>query len=101
MADEIVHGQFGGRWARSLAEQLDVDYDSAFKAARAALSKFKAQHPDAKGGSQIPLVRLGADEEGSKRTVNITAKKLLGYSDEEIDRLVKKSGGTTIEEETV
>jgi hypothetical protein len=44
---------------------------------------------------------LGADEEGSKRTVNITAKKLLGYSDEEIDRLVKKSGGTTIEEKTV
>jgi uncharacterized ferritin-like protein (DUF455 family) len=101
MADEIVHGQFGGRWAKSLAEQLDVDYDTAFKAARAALSKFKAQHPDAKGGSQIPLVRLGSDEEGSKRTVNITAKKLLGYSDEEIDRLVKKSGGTTIEEKTV
>lgn len=101
MADEVSHGRFGERWARRLAEQMGADYDTAFERARAALNAFKARHPEAEGESEIALVRLGADEGGSKRLVNATAKRLLGYSEEEIHRLVKESGGALIEDEAV
>jgi uncharacterized ferritin-like protein (DUF455 family) len=100
MADEINHGQFGHRWARSLAVKMGVDYKEAFAHAHKALEAFKARHPEAEGNSEIPLIRLGADEAGSKRTVNARAKRLLGYSEEEIRKLVAESGGTLLEEES-
>lgn len=101
MADEVSHGQFGERWARTFCEQMGEDYDTAYQRAHEALKRFKAQHPEAEGESAIPLVRLGADEAGDKRTVNLTAKRLLGYSDEKIAELVRASGGRTIEEEAL
>lgn len=99
MADEVSHGQFGERWARRFCEQMGADYDQAYANAHAALLRFKAQHPDAEGESEIPLVRLGADESGEKRTVNVTAKRLLGYSEERIRQMVEESGGRMVEEE--
>lgn len=101
MADEVSHGQFGERWARAFCKQMGEDYDVAYQRAKEALERFKAQHPEAEGDSAIPLVRLGADESGEKRTVNVTAKRLLGYSEERIKQLVDASGGRTIEEETL
>jgi hypothetical protein len=35
-------------------------------------------------GGPIPLVRLGVDETGSNRVVNVSAKRLVGFSEEEI-----------------
>jgi uncharacterized ferritin-like protein (DUF455 family) len=99
MADEINHGRFGRRWAQSLAASLHVDYAQAFIRAHRALENFKSRHPEAEDHSQIPLIRLGPDEASEKRTVNATAKRLLGYSEEEILRLVIESGGTLVEEE--
>jgi uncharacterized ferritin-like protein (DUF455 family) len=101
MADEVSHGQFGERWARRFCEQMGEDYDIAYQRAHEALERFKAQHPEAEGESAIPLVRLGADESGDKRTVNVTAKRLLGYSEERIRQLVAASGGRTIEEDAL
>jgi uncharacterized ferritin-like protein (DUF455 family) len=99
MADEVSHGQFGERWARRFCEQMGEDYDKAYSNANAALDHFKSQHSEASGATQIPLLRLGADESGNRRTVNVTAKKLLGYSDERIRQLVESSGGRVVEEE--
>ncbi|EKF40787.1 ferritin-like domain-containing protein [Nitratireductor indicus] len=101
MADEVSHGQFGERWARKFCDQMGEDYDLAYENAHAALERFKAQHPEAEGESAIPLVRLGADEAGEKRTINVTAKRLLGYSDERIRKLVAESGGRMVEEDTL
>jgi uncharacterized ferritin-like protein (DUF455 family) len=101
MADEVSHGQFGERWARKFCEQMGEDYDEAYRRAHEALERFKAKHPEAEGDSVIPLVRLGADETGEKRTVNVTAKRLLGYSEERIRQLVEESGGRAIEEEAL
>src|SRR5215472_8671335 len=43
------------------------------------------------GHSQIPLVRLGAEEATEKGIVNAAAKRLVGHSEEEILRLVIES----------
>lgn len=80
---------------------MGEDYDPAYENAHAALERFKAQHPEAEGELAIPLVRLGADEAGEKRTINVTAKRLLGYSDERIRKLVAESGGRMVEEDTL
>lgn len=101
MADEVSHGQFGERWARKFCEQMGANYDRAYANAHAALQRFKAQHPDAEGESAIPLVRLGSDESGEKRTINVTAKRLLGYSEERIRQMVEESGGRLVEEDTL
>jgi hypothetical protein len=101
MADEVSHGRFGERWARQLAEMMGVDYGDAYERARVALNSFKAKHPEAEGDSRIPLVRLGGDEGGSRRRVNATAKRLLGYSEEQITRLVEESGGARIEDAAI
>lgn len=84
MADEVSHGQFGVRWARWLADQTGADYQAAFAHAHRSLEEFKASH-DAEGGdSPIPLVRLGVDETGPNRVVNVSAKRLVGFSEEQI-----------------
>lgn len=93
MADEVVHGQFGVKWSRWLAEQTGEDYDAAYARAKASLEEFKAQHDEEGGASPIPLVRLGAEETGANRVVNVGAKRLLGFSEEQIDRLVAEAGG--------
>ena len=77
---------------------MNVDYGEAYARARVALNSFKAKHPEAEGASKIPLVRLGADEGGQRRRVNATAKRLLGYSEERITRLVDESGGARIDD---
>lgn len=101
MADEVSHGRFGERWGRRLAQQMGEDYDKAFAHARVALTSFKSKHPEAEGESKLTLVRLGTDEGGPKRVVNATAKRLLGYSEEDIRRLCEESGGSLLEDETV
>ena len=97
MADEIVHGQFGGKWARWIAEESGDDMDEALAAARRSLEQFKSMHDDEGGERAIPLVRLGADETGAGRVVNVTAKRLLGYSEEEIEE-ISAGAGSRIEE---
>lgn len=87
MADEVSHGQFGLRWARWLAEQTGQDYDEAFARARSALEKFKSSHDSDGESSPIPLLRLGVDETGSGRLVNVSAKRLVGFSEDEIAAL--------------
>jgi uncharacterized ferritin-like protein (DUF455 family) len=92
MADEVIHGRFGVRWAHWLADRTGESYDDAHKRAYNSLEEFKGQH-DADGGpSPIPLLRLGVDETGDKRALNLEAKKLIGFSDEEIARLREQAG---------
>lgn len=64
MADEVVHGQFGVKWSRWLADASGEDYERALAAARRSLEEFKASHDDEGAETSIPLVRLGADETG-------------------------------------
>ncbi len=92
MADEVVHGRFGLIWSRWLADRDGEDWSAAYQRAFSALEEFKNQHDDEGGDSPIPLVRLGQDETGSKRVLNIEAKKLVGFSDEEIARLREQPG---------
>ena len=73
----------------------------AYANAHAALERFKARHPDAEGETAIPLVRLGTDASGEKRTISVTAKRLLGSSEDRIRRRVEESGGPLIEEEAL
>jgi hypothetical protein len=37
------------------------------------------------------VIRLGADETGAKRVVNVEAKRLAGFTDEEIARMQAQS----------
>lgn len=97
MADEVVHGRFGVKWSRWLADRSGADYQAAYARARAALEEFKGQHDDQGGESPIPLVRLGVDETGDKRVVNVEAKRLVGFSQADIER-IKAEGGTAVEE---
>jgi hypothetical protein len=92
MADEVVHGRFGLVWSRWLADRNGEDWSAAYQRAFQALEDFKSQHDDEGGDSPIPLVRLGVDETGAKRVLNIEAKKLVGFSDEEIARLREQAG---------
>ena len=91
-ADEVVHGQFGVKWSRWLAEQTGEDYEEQLAAARRSLEEFKSSHDDEGADAGIPLVRLGADETGSRRLVNVAAKRLLGYTDEEIEEMTTAGG---------
>lgn len=100
MADEVSHGQFGIRWSRWLAEKSGESYEAAFAKAHRALEEFKSSH-DAEGEpSPIPLVRLGADETGSGRVVNLTAKRLVGFGEGEIAALAA-GASSTIEDESI
>lgn len=94
MADEVFHGQFGVKWSRRLAAETGQDYEAAYARARASLEDFKSQHDEEGAASPIPLVRLGAEETGAGRVVNVGAKRLLGFTDEEIERLAAASSGT-------
>jgi hypothetical protein len=96
MADEVVHGQFGVQWSRWLADASGEDYEQALAAARRSLEEFKASHDDEGAETSIPLVRLGADETGPRRTVNVAAKRLLGYSEADIERMA--AAATAVDE---
>ena len=91
MADEVFHGQFGVKWSRWLAAETGQDYAEAYARAKASLEEFKSQHDDEGADSPIPLVRLGAEETGAGRVVNVGAKRLLGFTDEEIEELAASS----------
>ena len=93
MADEVFHGQFGVKWSRWLAAKTGGDYAAAYARAKASLEDFKSQHDEEGADSPIPLVRLGAEETGSSRLVNVGAKRLLGFSDEEIEELAAAASG--------
>jgi uncharacterized ferritin-like protein (DUF455 family) len=94
MADEVSHGQFGLRWARWLADHTGEDYEAALARARRSLEEFKSSH-DAQGGdSPIPLVRLGVDETGPDRVVNVSAKRLVGFSEDEIAAIATDASKT-------
>jgi uncharacterized ferritin-like protein (DUF455 family) len=95
MADEVVHGRFGLKWSHWLAEQTGQDYEAAYKRAQASVEAFKAEYAEEGAGeSPIPLVRIGLDETPDKRRVNTTAKRLAGFSQEEIDRMAASASGT-------
>lgn len=87
MADEVVHGRFGLRWAHWLADRTGADFEAAYARARAGLEEFKSAHDDEGGESPIPLVRLGVDETSERRVVNVEAKRLVGFTPEQIERL--------------
>jgi uncharacterized ferritin-like protein (DUF455 family) len=93
MADEVVHGRFGLQWSRWLAERTGEDYDAAYERARAAVESFKSEYADDAGESPIPLMRIGLDEVPEKRRVNTTAKRLAGFSEEEIERMTAAASG--------
>jgi uncharacterized ferritin-like protein (DUF455 family) len=97
MADEIVHGRFGIKWAHWLADQTGEDFENAYKAAKQSLEEFKAKYADDSSGSDessnmasivnIPLIRLGPEETESTRLVNASAKRLVGFSEEQISEM--------------
>jgi uncharacterized ferritin-like protein (DUF455 family)/tRNA isopentenyl-2-thiomethyl-A-37 hydroxylase MiaE len=91
MADEVVHGRFGVKWAAWLVEHTGTDYDAAYARAKAALEEFKSMHDEDAGESPIPLLRLGADETGPRRQVNLEAKRLVGFTAEDIARITGAS----------
>jgi hypothetical protein len=100
MADEVSHGQFGIRWSKWIAERDNVSYEEAFQRAHKALEDFKSSH-DAEGQpSPIPLVRLGVDETGAGRIVNVSAKRLVGFDEDEISGLAA-TASATIEDESI
>lgn len=92
MADEVIHGRFGLRWARWLCERTGESYEQAYTRAYASLVEFKDQYATDGAPSAIPLLRLGLDDTGALRTVNVEAKKLIGFSDEEIARMRERVG---------
>jgi hypothetical protein len=100
MADEVSHGQFGLKWARWLAEKTGTSYAEAAAQARRSLEEFKSSHDAEGGASPIPLVRLGVDETGSNRIVNVSAKRLVGFSEEEIASL-SAGAKDTIEDDAI
>ena len=97
MADEIVHGRFGIKWARWLSDSTGEDFQAAYKAAKQSLEDFKAKYADESSGSDkssnmasivnIPLIRLGPEETESTRLVNASAKRLVGFSEEQISEM--------------
>lgn len=94
MADEVSHGQFGLKWSRWIADKTGASYAEAATRARRSLEEFKRSH-DAEGGeSPIPLVRLGVDETADNRIVNVSAKRLVGFSEEEIASLAATAKDT-------
>lgn len=100
MADEVSHGRFGIRWSKWIAARDNVSYEEAFQRAHKALEDFKSSH-DAEGEpSPIPLVRLGVDETGAGRIVNVSAKRLVGFGEDEISRLAE-TASTTIEDQSI
>ncbi|MBO0784067.1 MAG: DUF455 family protein [Ktedonobacteraceae bacterium] len=99
MADEVNHGRFGIKWAQWLVEQTGADYAEALQHAREALQALKGQHQAKSQQSPIPLVRLGLDETSDKRTVNITAKRLVGFTQQEIDALSAQASQLLTEDE--
>lgn len=92
MADEVVHGRFGLVWSRWVAERTGADYAAAYQRALTALEEFKSSLEDEGGESPIPLIRLGADETSSKRVMNLEAKRLAGFTEEDIARMRKQAG---------
>jgi uncharacterized ferritin-like protein (DUF455 family) len=88
MADEVNHGRFGLKWVRWLLDRTGADYDAAYARARASMQEFRSAHDEGDDESPIPLVRLGADELGDRRQVNVEAKRLVGFSDDEIGRMI-------------
>jgi uncharacterized protein DUF455 len=90
MADEVIHGRFGLRWARWLSDRTGESYEEAYERAFASLEEFKDQYAADGAPSAIPLLRLGLDDTGEKREINVEAKKLIGFSDEEIARMREK-----------
>jgi uncharacterized ferritin-like protein (DUF455 family) len=93
MADEVSHGRFGVKWATWLVDHTGADYDAAYARAQAALEEFKSMHGDDDDGeSPIPLLRLGADETGPRRQVNLEAKRLVGFSAADIERMAERPG---------
>lgn len=100
MADEVSHGQFGIRWSKWIAKRDNQSYEDAFQRAHKALEDFKSSH-DAEGEpSPIPLVRLGVDETGAGRVVNVSAKRLVGFDEAEISGLAE-GAARTIEDESI
>ena len=97
MADEIVHGRFGIKWAHWLADQTGEDFEDAYIAAKQSLEEFKAKYSDDSSESDessnmssivnIPLIRLGPEETESTRLVNASAKRLVGFSEEQISEM--------------
>ena len=97
MADEIVHGRFGIKWAHWLADQTGEDFEDAYTAAKQSLEEFKAKYADDSSDSDessnmssivnIPLIRLGPEETESTRLVNASAKRLVGFSEEQISEM--------------
>jgi uncharacterized ferritin-like protein (DUF455 family) len=95
MADEVIHGRFGLRWARWLSERTGESYEQAYERAYASLEEFKDQYAPDGAPSPIPLLRLGLDDTGEQRTVNVEAKRLIGFTDEEIERMREQAGKAT------
>lgn len=94
MADEIVHGRFGMKWARWLADEIGEDFNESYQQAKRSLAEFKAKHAEEADEDEkppIPLVRLGLDETKSTRLVNASAKRLAGFSDEEIEAMTAEA----------
>ena len=83
---------FGLVWSRWLADRNGEDWSAAYQRALDALEEFKGQHDDEGGDSPIPLIRLGADETGSMRVLNLEAKRLAGFTEEEIARMRAQPG---------
>jgi hypothetical protein len=100
MADEVSHVQFWVRWARWLAHETGQHYDDAFAAAHRSLEEFKRSHDREGEPSPIPLLRLGVDETGAGRVVNTSAKRLVGFSEQEIAALAA-TATETIEDASV
>ena len=95
MADEIVHGRFGIKWARWLSDKTGEDFDMAYKAAKQSLEDFKAKYADESSNMasivNLPLIRLGPEETESTRLVNASAKRLVGFSEEQISEMTAEA----------
>ncbi len=77
----------GAATTRAPRRPKELAAPQARERAHRSLEEFKSSHDAEGGASPIPLVRLGVDETGSDRVVNVSAKRLVGFSEEEIAAL--------------
>ena len=79
----------------SLCVSTGEDFEVAYRAAKQSLDDFKAKYADESSNMasivNIPLIRLGPEETESTRLVNVSAKRLVGFSEEQISEMTAEA----------
>ena len=94
MADEVSKGSLASAGRAGSPRRTDRTTRRHSRAPTARSKSSRAATTRRAAPSPIPFVRLGVDETGSGRLVNVSAKRLVGFSEEEIAALAGDAGQT-------